>query len=165
MTTLTAPVPQANILANNGEKPINLFQLGCLFVIRSSYWSRRIGNEPQDFHLSPHEVESKAIASFGSKELVDPHKGRKLPMAVACFSADREESPPPACDLLEAVPCGERLLRTAGACAGADRRLRDLLDKRKASGPRVSSWAAEWMLITMSHCPATAGRRCEGVSS
>jgi len=49
-----------------------------LFVIRSSYWSCRIGNEPQDFHLSPHEVESKAIASFGSKELVDPDKGRKV---------------------------------------------------------------------------------------
>ena len=60
------------------EKPINLFQLGCLFVIRASYWSCRIGNEPQDFHLSPHEVESKAIASFGSKELIDPDKGRKV---------------------------------------------------------------------------------------
>ena len=69
MTTLTAPAPQAHAASNNGEKPINLFQLGCLFVIRSSYWSCRIGNEPQDFHLSPHEVESKAIASFGSKDL------------------------------------------------------------------------------------------------
>jgi len=78
MTTLTAPAPQAHAASNNGEKPINLFQLGCLFVIRTSYWSCRIGNEPQDFHLSPHEVESKAIASFGSKELVDPHKGRKV---------------------------------------------------------------------------------------
>ena len=78
MTTLTAPAPQANIAANNGENPINLFQLGCLFVIKSSYWSCRIGNEPQDFHLSPHEVESKAIASFGSKELIDPHQGRKV---------------------------------------------------------------------------------------
>ena len=78
MTTLTAPAPQANTAATNGEKPINLFQLGCLFVIRASYWSCRIGNEPQDFHLAPHEVESKAIASFGSKELIDPHKGRKV---------------------------------------------------------------------------------------
>ena len=75
MTTLTAPAPQAHAASNNGEKPINLFQLGCLFVIRASYWSCRIGNEPQDFHLSPHEVESKAIASFGSKELVDPAQG------------------------------------------------------------------------------------------
>jgi hypothetical protein len=79
MTTMTAPAPQANpASSNNGEKPINLFQLGCLFVIRSSYWSCRIGNEPQEFHLSPHEVESKAIASFGSKELIDPDKGRKV---------------------------------------------------------------------------------------
>ncbi|MCK4341450.1 MAG: hypothetical protein KAY37_06995 [Phycisphaerae bacterium] len=70
--------PRRLAASNNGEKPINLFQLGCLFVIRTSYWSCRIGNEPQDFHLSPHEVESKAIASFGSKELVDPHKGRKV---------------------------------------------------------------------------------------
>jgi len=77
MTTLTAPAPQANP-ALTGDKPIHLFQLGCLFVIRSSYWSCRIGNEPQDFHLSPHEVESKAIASFGSKELIDPDKGRKV---------------------------------------------------------------------------------------
>ncbi len=36
MTTLTAPAPQANPASNNGEKPINLFQLGCLFVIRAS---------------------------------------------------------------------------------------------------------------------------------
>jgi dGTP triphosphohydrolase len=78
MTTLTAPAPQASVTSNNGEKPINLFQLGCLFVIKSSYWSCRIGNEPQDFHLAPHEVESKAIASFGTKELIDPHKGRKV---------------------------------------------------------------------------------------
>ena len=52
MTTLTAPAPQVNTVSNNGEKPINLFQLGCLLVIRASYWSCRIGNEPQDFHLS-----------------------------------------------------------------------------------------------------------------
>lgn len=77
MTTLTAPAPQASAVSNNGETPINLFQLGCLFVVRASYWSCRIGNEPQDFHLSPTEVESKAIASFGSKELIDPVKGRK----------------------------------------------------------------------------------------
>ena len=78
MTTLTAPAPQADIASNNGEKPINLFQLACLFVIRASYWSCRIGNERQDFHLSPHEVESKAIASFGSEELIDSHKGRRV---------------------------------------------------------------------------------------
>jgi hypothetical protein len=41
MTTLSVPAPQASVAANNGEKPINLFQLGCLFVIRASYWSYR----------------------------------------------------------------------------------------------------------------------------
>jgi hypothetical protein len=84
MTTITAPAPQANNTPNNlntantTESPINLFQLGCLFVIRASYWSCRIGNDPADFHLAPDEVESKAIASFGSKELIDPHQGRKV---------------------------------------------------------------------------------------
>jgi hypothetical protein len=37
MTTITAPAPQASVASNNGEKPINLFQLGCLFVIRASH--------------------------------------------------------------------------------------------------------------------------------
>jgi hypothetical protein len=83
MTTITAPAPQANNTPNintttTTESPINLFQLGCLFVIRASYWSCRIGNDPADFHLAPDEVESKAIASFGSKELIDPHQGRKV---------------------------------------------------------------------------------------
>ena len=77
MTTITAPAPQANPSFGN-EKPIHLFQLGALFVIRTSYWSCRIGNELEDFHLSPYEVECKAIASFGSKELIDPEKGRKV---------------------------------------------------------------------------------------
>jgi hypothetical protein len=78
MTTLIAPASQANAATNNGDTPINLFQLGCLFVIRASYWSCRIGNEPQDFNLSSSEIESRAIASFGSKELIDPEKGRKV---------------------------------------------------------------------------------------
>jgi hypothetical protein len=78
MTTMTAPAPQANPASNKGEKPINLFQLGCLFVIRTSYWSCRISNEPQEFNLSNDEIESKAIASFGSKDLIDPEKGRKI---------------------------------------------------------------------------------------
>jgi hypothetical protein len=78
MTTLTAPAPQAHAASNNGEKPINLFQLGALFVIRSSYWSCRAGNEAEEFNLSPGEVASRAIASFGSKDLVDPDQGRKV---------------------------------------------------------------------------------------
>jgi hypothetical protein len=78
MATITAPAPQADTAPNNGKQPIHLFQLGCLFVIRASSWSCRIGNEPQEFHLSPGEVESKAIASFGTKELINPYKGRKI---------------------------------------------------------------------------------------
>jgi hypothetical protein len=77
MTTLTAPAPQATPSLNS-ENPIPLFRLGCLFVIRASYWSCRIGNEPQDFNLTPGEVDSKAIASFGCKDLIDPEKGRKV---------------------------------------------------------------------------------------
>lgn len=77
MTTLTAPASQANS-STNGEQPIHLFQLGCLIVIRSSYWSCRIGNEPQDFNVSSSEIESRAIASFGSKDLIDPVNGRKI---------------------------------------------------------------------------------------
>jgi hypothetical protein len=42
MTTLTAPAPQAHPL-DSAEKPISLFQLGALFVIRASYWSCRAG--------------------------------------------------------------------------------------------------------------------------
>jgi hypothetical protein len=75
MTTLTAPASQANPL-DSAEKPINLFQLGALFVIRTSYWSCRAGNEAEELNLSPTEVESRAIASFGSKDLVDPEQGR-----------------------------------------------------------------------------------------
>lgn len=77
MTTLTAPALQAHP-SLNGDKPIHLFQLGCLFVIRASYWSCRIGNEPQDFNLSAYEMESKAIASLGCKDLIDPVKARKV---------------------------------------------------------------------------------------
>ena len=62
MITLTAPAPQAHAASNNGEKPINLFQLGCLFVIRSSYWSCRIGNEPQEVSTC-HRTRSKVRRS------------------------------------------------------------------------------------------------------
>jgi hypothetical protein len=77
MSTLTAPASQAHPL-KSAEEPINLFQLGALFVIRASYWSCRAGNEAEEFSLSPSEVESRAIASFGSKDLVDPEQSRKV---------------------------------------------------------------------------------------
>ena len=42
MATITAPAPKQ---ADLNDKPINLFQLGVLFVIRASYWPCRAGNE------------------------------------------------------------------------------------------------------------------------
>ncbi len=78
MTTMTAPSAQTGGTAPATEEPINLFKLGCLFVIRASYWSCRISNDPDDFQLSPTEIESRAIASFGSKDLIDPTRGRMV---------------------------------------------------------------------------------------
>jgi hypothetical protein len=114
MTTITAPAPQANTTPkinintpNTNESPINLFQLGCLFVIRASYWSCRIGNDPGDFHLAPDEVESKAIAIV---RLEGADRSAQRPQAASSrgdsLSADREEGPPPARQVLEAVPRG-----------------------------------------------------------
>lgn len=76
MTTMTAPSVQTGGSAPTNEAPISLFKLGCLFVIRASYWSCRISNDPEDFQLSPTEIESRAIASFGCKDLIDPTRGR-----------------------------------------------------------------------------------------
>jgi hypothetical protein len=78
MTTLTAPTPQASIFNSGNEEPIDLFQLGCLFVIRASYWSCRVGNEPADLELSPEVIDARAIASFGTRDLIDPDKARKV---------------------------------------------------------------------------------------
>jgi len=78
MTTLTIPAPQASVFDNSSDEPINLFQLGCLFVIRASYWSCRVSNEPADLELSPERIDAQAIASFGTKDLIDPEHGRKI---------------------------------------------------------------------------------------
>jgi hypothetical protein len=43
-------------------------------VLVLPHQQRAAGIQP----LEPDEVESKAIASFGSKELIDPEKGRKV---------------------------------------------------------------------------------------
>jgi hypothetical protein len=77
MPTLTAPAPtQAS--SNNNTQPLNLFQLGVLFVIRVSYWPCRAGNEPAELNLSAERIERKAIASFGTKDLIEPEKGRRI---------------------------------------------------------------------------------------
>ena len=77
MTVLTAPEVHAKAAATDGE-PINLYKIGMLFVIRCSYWSCRAGNDLDDFDLTPDEITRKAIASFGTKDLLDPAKTRKV---------------------------------------------------------------------------------------
>lgn len=77
MTTLTAPAPQANT-PESSEKPIHLFQLGVLFVIRVSYWPCRAGNEPAELDLTQDRIVRQAIASFGTKDLIDPEQGRRV---------------------------------------------------------------------------------------
>ena len=77
MTVLTAPEVHAEAAATDGE-PINLYKIGMLFVIRCSYWSCRAGNDLDDFDLTPDEITRKAIASFGTKDLLDPTKTRKV---------------------------------------------------------------------------------------
>jgi hypothetical protein len=59
-------------------EPINLYQLGMLFVVKCRYWSCRAGNEPDELELTPDRIDARAIASFGSKELLDPAKTRKV---------------------------------------------------------------------------------------
>ena len=61
MTTMTAPTPTSAFESN--EKPINLFQLGVLFVVRTHYWTCKAGNEANELNLSPGAISAKAIAS------------------------------------------------------------------------------------------------------
>jgi len=76
MTTITAPTPTSALESN--EQPINLFQLGALFVVRARYWNCKAGNEADELNLSQDRIDAKAIASFGTKDLIDPEKGRKV---------------------------------------------------------------------------------------
>lgn len=75
MHTLATPAPKQ---ADTTDQPINLFQLGCLFVIRASYWPCRAGNEPAELNLTHDRIQRQAIASFGTKDLIDPDQGRKV---------------------------------------------------------------------------------------
>lgn len=77
MSTLTAPAAAPSILTVN-EKPICLFQLGVLFTIRASYWSCKAGNDAGELGLSPDRINAQAIATFGTKDLVDPDRGRRV---------------------------------------------------------------------------------------
>ncbi len=77
MPTFTAPAPAQQAHSDN-DQPINLFQLGALFVIRVSFWPCRAGNEPGELNLTADGVERKAIATFGTKDLIAPEQGRKV---------------------------------------------------------------------------------------
>ena len=78
MTTLTAPAPTPQAHPQTDHEPINLFQLGVLFVIRVSSWPCRAGNEPAELNLTTDRIQRQAIASFGTKDLIDPEQGRKI---------------------------------------------------------------------------------------
>ncbi len=65
------------IVETNDAEPINLYKLGMLFVMKCRYWSCRAGNDPDDLELTPDRIDAKAIASFGTKDLLDPVKTRK----------------------------------------------------------------------------------------
>ena len=76
MTVLTAPTVQSDTGTTDIE-PINLYKLGMLFVVRCSYWSCRASNDPDELDLTTDRITAKAIASFGTKDLLDPEKTRK----------------------------------------------------------------------------------------
>lgn len=76
MTTMVQPAPATAV--QNEAEPINLYKLGMLFVVRCRYWTCRAGNDAADLALTPDRIDAKAIASFGSKDLLDPEKSRKL---------------------------------------------------------------------------------------
>ncbi len=77
MTTMTASNVQPEQAAADVE-PINLYKLGMLFVVKCRYWTCRAGNDAQELDLTADRIEAKALASFGSKDLLDPDKTRKV---------------------------------------------------------------------------------------
>ena len=77
MTLLTAPTVQPATAETDGAEPINLYKLGMLFVVKCRYWSCRAGNDADDLELTPDRIDARAIASFGTKDLLDPTKTRK----------------------------------------------------------------------------------------
>ena len=77
MILLNAPTVQPDTNETDGAESINLYKLGMLFVIKCRYWSCRAGNDPNDLELSQDRIDAKAIASFGTKDLLDPIKTRK----------------------------------------------------------------------------------------
>ena len=77
MTMLAAPNVQPDS-AEPDTDPLNLYKLGMLFVVKCRYWSCRAGNDPDELDLTQDRIEAKALASFGTKDLLDPTKTRKV---------------------------------------------------------------------------------------
>ena len=77
MTVVTTLNICSESAANTDCQSINLYELGMLFVVRCRYWTCRSGNDADDLELSADRIDAKAIASFGSKDLLDPTKTRK----------------------------------------------------------------------------------------
>ena len=53
-----------------------------LFVVKCHYWSCRASNDPDELDLTPDRIDARAIASFGTKDLLDPTKTRKRFQAI-----------------------------------------------------------------------------------
>ena len=77
MTAVTTPNVHPESAADTDGQSINLYRLGMLFVVRCRYWTCRAGNDADDLELSADRIDAKAIASFGSKDLLDPERTRK----------------------------------------------------------------------------------------
>ncbi len=77
MTTSTL-VEAAPSTTESSPEPINLYKLGMLFVVKCRYWTCRAGNDANELELTADRIEAKALASFGSKDLLDPAKTRKV---------------------------------------------------------------------------------------
>ncbi len=78
MSTTILPYDDLDVLSSTAKSPINLYKLGMLFVVKCRYWSCRAGNDPVDLELGPDRIEARAIASFGTKDLLEPDKTRKV---------------------------------------------------------------------------------------
>jgi hypothetical protein len=66
--------PSSKEPAAPASEPINLYKLGMHLVTRWRYPLCRTGNDPQDLELTPDRIDARAIASFGTKDLLNPDR-------------------------------------------------------------------------------------------
>lgn len=76
----TAILPDNKVHQHNGQaaQTINLYELGMLFVVRCCYWGCRVRNNAEDLELTADQLDRKAVASLGTRNLLAPDKTRKL---------------------------------------------------------------------------------------